>query len=76
MSDTLILPDGDVMWVAKDSMVDVYRVKRDEDLLVSNLGFRDSQVELERLWLKLPTTVTRRKNLNNVYLESATIVNM
>lgn len=76
LSDSLILPDGDVTWVAKDLMVDVYRVKKDQDLMALNLGFRDSQLDLELLWLKLPTAVTRRKNLNNVYLESATIVNI
>ncbi|CAH0714087.1 unnamed protein product, partial [Brenthis ino] len=74
LSDTLVLPDGDVSWMSRDNMVDVYRVKSDQKLVVSELGFWERQPELERLWLKLLTAVARRKNLNNVYLDSATII--
>ncbi|CAH2107905.1 unnamed protein product [Euphydryas editha] len=76
LSDIAILPDADVIWVSTDAMVDVYRVKIGEPLVVADLGPRKSQRELEQQWLTLPTAVTRRKDLKNVYLNSATIVNI
>ncbi|CAH2236516.1 ionotropic receptor 75a-like [Pararge aegeria] len=74
LEDTLVLPDGDVTWASSDLMVDIYRVKDDQPVVVTSLGAMKSQIELERLWARLPTAVTRRKNLNNVYLKSATII--
>ncbi|XP_032515501.2 glutamate receptor ionotropic, kainate glr-3-like isoform X2 [Danaus plexippus] len=74
LSDVLVLPDGDVTWVSVDRMVDVYKVKADQPLVVTHLGMRRSRRELEGLWRSLRTTVTRRKNLHSVYLKSATIV--
>ncbi|XP_045768860.1 glutamate receptor ionotropic, kainate glr-3-like [Maniola jurtina] len=74
LGDALLLPDGDVTWASSDVLVDVYRVKGDQPLLVTSLGAGKSQKELEKLWLRLPSAVSRRKNLNNVYLNSATII--
>lgn len=76
MSDIAILPDADVIWASADTMVDVYRVKIGEQLVLADLGPPKSQGELQQQWLTLPTAVTRRKDLNNVYLNSATIVNI
>lgn len=75
LGDALILPDADVTWASSDVMVDVYRVKHDQPLVVTSLGSGRTQGELERLWAGLPTAVSRRKNLNNVFLKSATVVN-
>ncbi|XP_023934974.2 ionotropic receptor 75a-like [Bicyclus anynana] len=74
LGDALVLPDGDVTWASSDVMVDVYRVKDDQPLVVTSLGPTMSQIALERLWARLPTAVSRRRNLNNVYLKSATII--
>lgn len=76
LGDALILPDADVTWASSDVMVDVYRVKHDQPLVVTSLGTGRTQGELERLWAGLPTAVSRRKNLNNVFLKSATVVNI
>nr|XP_026501542.1 glutamate receptor ionotropic, kainate 4-like [Vanessa tameamea] len=74
LENTIILPDADLTWASADALMDVYRVKLGEPLVVSNLGVPKSQQELQQLWHKLPTAVTRRKDLKNVYLNSATII--
>lgn len=71
-----ILPDADVTWSSADAAVEVYRVKGNQPLIVTPLEMtrHDSLEDMERMWNELPSTVTRRKNLRNVFLKSATVV--
>ncbi|XP_041987543.1 ionotropic receptor 75a-like [Aricia agestis] len=74
LSNFAIYPDADVIWTSADAMVDVYRVKKDQPLVVSHLERKETREGLQNLWNSLPTAVTRRKNLHHVYLNSATII--
>ncbi|XP_028169819.1 ionotropic receptor 75a-like isoform X3 [Ostrinia furnacalis] len=76
LSDSAILPDAEVTFASIDKLVDVYRVKVNEPFVTTTLGVtRDSnRQEFEALWGILKTTVTRRKNLNNIYLKAATTI--
>ncbi|XP_052754703.1 ionotropic receptor 75a [Galleria mellonella] len=71
-----ILPDADVTWSTPDALVDVYRIKADQSLVTTHLELNKNigLKELETFWAQQQTAVTRRKDLKNVFLKSATII--
>ncbi|CAK1549296.1 unnamed protein product [Leptosia nina] len=72
LADLVILPDADVVVIVQERMFDVYRVKIGEPLTLHDFGI--GRRRLKDFLISMPTTVTRRKNLMNVYLKAATIV--
>ncbi|KAM3959593.1 ionotropic receptor 75a-like [Aphomia sociella] len=72
----VILPDADVTWYSVDTLIDVYKVKTDQPLIITNLGLDRTCAwnDLEATWRRLPTTVNRRRDLKNVFLRSATVI--
>ncbi|CAG4966999.1 unnamed protein product [Colias eurytheme] len=73
LKDTVMLPDSDVVVAFEDTMFDVYRVKIGEPLTTLNLDMDESR-DMVALQAKLPSAVSRRKDLHNLYLKAATIV--
>lgn len=71
-----ILPDADVVWAAADALLDVYKVKPGLPTLQTGLGLTRacSRRQLAALWAALPTAVSSRRNLQNVFLKGVTIV--
>ncbi|KAL0880559.1 hypothetical protein ABMA27_001790 [Loxostege sticticalis] len=76
LSGSVILPDADVTFASDDKLLDVYRIKADQPLLATTLGVvrNSTRRDLEQMWGVLKSTVSRRKNLNNVFLKGATII--
>ncbi|XP_072938888.1 uncharacterized protein [Epargyreus clarus] len=76
LSDAVILPDADVVFASGDALVDVYRIKPNQPFIFTKLyaGYVSSQQTLEALWASLPTAVSRRKDLHNVNIKSATVM--
>nr|ALM24944.1 ionotropic receptor 75d [Athetis dissimilis] len=76
LSDCAMLPDADVVWSSPESLLDLYRIKPDTQLLRTDLGVARnfSRQQLAALWAALPTAVTRRKDLRNVSLNGISIV--
>lgn len=76
LGDAVVLPDADVTWAAPDQLLELYRVKVDQPFVTTELTVDRNCVQdsLEQLWGVMKTTVTRRKDLHNVYLKAATIV--
>nr|AXF48863.1 ionotropic receptor IR32 [Lobesia botrana] len=72
LESALILPDADVVWAARDWVLDVYRVKGGEPLVATTLGALGTG--LGATWGELPAAPTRRRDLNNVYLKASTII--
>ncbi|XP_038214536.1 glutamate receptor ionotropic, kainate 2-like [Zerene cesonia] len=73
LQDTVILPDSDVVVAFEDTMFDVYKIKIGEPLTTLNLDM-DERRDMAELQARLPSAVSRRKNLHNLYLKAATIV--
>lgn len=73
-----ILPDADVTWSSSDAAVQMYRVKGNQPLIITSLEItRNYSLEdMEMMWQRMPSTVTRRQNLRNVTLKSATVVSI
>ncbi|KOB67027.1 Ionotropic receptor [Operophtera brumata] len=71
-----ILPDADVTWSSADVAVEIYRVKGNQPLIVTLLELtRNASLEdMETSWNARPSTVTRRRNLRNVFLKAATVI--
>ncbi|CAH0581069.1 unnamed protein product [Chrysodeixis includens] len=71
-----VLPDADVVWAARDALVDVYKVKPALPVLQTGLGLAPncSCRQLAALWAALPTAVSRRRDLKNVFLKGVTII--
>ncbi|XP_059049619.1 ionotropic receptor 75a-like [Achroia grisella] len=74
--NSTILPDADVIWSTPDAMVDVYKVKEDLPLITTDLGLEKTRdlMELKTVWSQQPTAVTRRRDLGNIFLKSATLI--
>lgn len=73
-----ILPDADVTCSSSGATVDIYRVKENQPLIVTHLEMtrNDSLEDMKKMWNRMPSTVTRRQNLRNVYLKAATVVSI
>lgn len=71
-----MLPDSDVTWLAPGEVLDVYRVKTGQPLIVTPLQMtrNDSLEEMRSMWSELLPTARRRQNLRNVYLSAAVVV--
>ncbi|KAI5633240.1 glutamate receptor 1-like [Phthorimaea operculella] len=76
LMETEILPDADVTLVLDDVLFDVYRIKKDQPLILTDWGLTTnvSLAGLEEFWAKQPTAVARRKDLRNVRLKCEVIV--
>ncbi|KAJ2942529.1 hypothetical protein O0L34_g1996 [Tuta absoluta] len=76
LSEADILPDADVTLVTDDTLLDVYRIKKAQPLILTDWGLTPnvSFAGLEEFWAKQPTAVARRKDLRNVRLKCEVIV--
>nr|QZH55080.1 ionotropic receptor 75d [Achelura yunnanensis] len=76
LSAAQILPDADVTWLAEGSLAEVYKVKDDHPLIITELHLtsKSTLLELRASLDRRPPAVSRRKDLRSVCIEAAAVI--